>query len=163
MAHYGQLIARELQQSHGLSDEYIGHLYLFAPLDPEERKLLETHVQKGMEILERMFGEFGLEDLPNSAVMQNVVAGHHEKLDGSGYPLGLKGEAIPLEARIIAVADVLDALTSHRHYKEAWTMDAAMEEFGQLVAAGQFDADGVASVRRRCDAVEAIQDRFQDG
>ncbi len=116
-----------------------------------------------MEILERMFGEFGLEDLPNSAVMQNVVAGHHEKLDGSGYPLGLKGEAIPLEARIIAVADVLDALTSHRHYKEAWTMDAAMEEFDHLVAAGQFDADGVASVRRRCDAVEAIQDRFQDG
>ena len=182
MAHYARLIARELQQSHGLSDEYIEHLYLFAPLhdigkigipdrillkpgplDPEERQLMETHVQKGLEILERMVGEFGLEDLPDSAVMKNVVAGHHERLDGSGYPLGLKGEAISLEARIIAVADVLDALTSHRHYKEAWSMDAALTELDHLVAAGKFDADCVAAVRRRRDAVEAIRDRFQDG
>ena len=182
MAHYARLIARELQQSHRLSDEYIEHLYLFAPLhdigkigipdrillkpgslDPEERRLMETHVQKGMEILERMVGEFGLEDLPDAAVMKCVVAGHHEKLDGSGYPIGLKGEAISLEARIIAVADVLDALTSHRHYKEAWTMDEALTELDHLVAAGQFDADCVAAVRRRRDAVEAIRDRFQDG
>lgn len=181
MAHYARLIARELQQSHALSDEYIEHLYLFAPLhdigkigipdrillkpgplDPEERQLMQTHVLKGLEILERMVGEFGLEDLPDSAVMKNVVAGHHEKLDGSGYPKGLKGEAIPLEARIVAVADVLDALTSHRHYKEAWSMDAALTELDHLVAAGQFDADCVAAVRRRRDAIEAIRDRFQD-
>jgi len=91
------------------------------------------------------------------------VAGHHERLDGSGYPLVLNGEAISLEARIIAVADVLDALTSHRHYKEAWSMDAALTELDHLVAAGKFDADCVAAVRRRRDAVEAIRDRFQDG
>lgn len=182
MAHYARLIARELQQSHALSDEYIEHLYLFAPLhdigkigipdrillkpgplDPEERQLMETHVQKGLEILERMVGEFGLEDLPDAAVMKNVVAGHHEKLDGSGYPKGLKGEAISLEARIIAVADVFDALTSHRHYKQAWSMDAALTELDHLVTSGQFDADCVAAVRRRRDAVEAIRDRFQDG
>ena len=182
MAHYARLIARELQQSHGLSDEYIEHLYLFAPLhdigkigipdrvllkpgplDPEERKLMETHVQKGLEILERMVGEFGLEDLPDAAVMKNVVAGHHEKLDGSGYPMGLKGEAIPLEARIIAVADVLDALTSHRHYKQAWTMDAAIAELEAMVTKGQFDAHCVAAVKRRRDAVETIRDRFKDG
>jgi HD-GYP domain-containing protein (c-di-GMP phosphodiesterase class II) len=182
MAHYARLIARELQQSHGLSDEYIEHLYLFAPLhdigkigipdrillkpgplDPEEHKLMESHVQKGLEIVEKMVGEFGLEDLPDSAVMKNVVAGHHEKLDGSGYPKGLRGEAIPLEARIIAVADVFDALSSHRHYKQAWSMDAALTELDRMVAAGQFDADCVAAVRRRRDAVEAIRDRFQDG
>jgi HD-GYP domain-containing protein (c-di-GMP phosphodiesterase class II) len=182
MAHYARLIARELQQSHGLSDEYIEHLYLFAPLhdigkigipdrillkpgplDPEEHKLMESHVQKGLEIVEKMVGEFGLEDLPDSAVMKNVVAGHHEKLDGSGYPKGLRGEAIPLEARIIAVADVFDALSSHRHYKQAWSMDAALTELDRMVAAGQLDADCVAAVRRRRDAVEAIRDRFQDG
>ncbi|MCP9860115.1 HD domain-containing protein [Cyanobium sp. Cruz-8D1] len=156
MAHYARLIACELQQSHNLSDESIEYLYLFAPLhdigkigipdrilfksgrlDADERRSMETHAQKGMEILQRVVGEFGLEGPPDSAMMKNLVSSHHEKLDGSGYPLGLRGEAIPLEARIIAVADVLDALTSHRRYKEAWTMDLANAELDRLVAAGQ--------------------------
>ena len=77
--------------------------------------------------------------------------------------MGLKGEAIPLEARIIAVADVLDALTSHRHYKQAWTMDAAIAELEAMVTKGQFDAHCVAAVKRRRDAVETIRDRFKDG
>ncbi len=181
MAHYARLIARDLQESHGLSDEFIEHLYLFAPLhdigkigipdsvllkpgrlEPEERQLMETHVSKGVEVLEKLIGEFGLEELPDSAVMRNVVAGHHECLDGSGYPLGLKGEAIPLEARIIAVADVLDALTSHRPYKEPWSFEDAVAELERLVATGKFDADCVAAVKRHRDAVMAICDRFQD-
>ncbi|MBM5824910.1 MAG: HD-GYP domain-containing protein [Cyanobacteria bacterium M_surface_10_m2_119] len=181
MAHYARLIARDLQESHGLSDEFIEHLYLFAPLhdigkigipdsvllkpgrlDPEERQLMETHVGKGVEVLEKLIGEFGLEELPDSAVMRNVVAGHHECLDGSGYPLGLKGEAIPLEARIIAVADVLDALTSHRPYKEPWSFEDAVAELERLVATGKFDADCVAAVKRHRGEVMAICDRFQD-
>ena len=181
MAHYARLIARDLQESHGLSDEFIEHLYLFAPLhdigkigipdsvllkpgrlDPEERQLMETHVNKGVEVLEKLIGEFGLEELPDSAVMRNVVAGHHECLDGSGYPLGLQGEAIPLEARIIGVADVLDALTSHRPYKEPWSFEEAVAELERLVATGKFDADCVAAVKRHRDAVIAIRDRFRD-
>ena len=61
------------------------------------------------------------------------------------------------------LADVLDALTSHRHYKQAWSMDAAIAELDQMVTAGQFDADCVAAVKRRRDAVEVIRERFQDG
>jgi HD-GYP domain-containing protein (c-di-GMP phosphodiesterase class II) len=181
MAHYARLIARDLQSSHGLSDEYIEHLYLFAPLHdigkigipdsvllkpgrltPEERRLMETHVEKGVAVLEHLIGEFGMEDLPDSAVMRNVVAGHHECLDGSGYPLGLKGDAIALEARIIAVADVLDALTSERPYKQAWTIEAAIEELQHLVAIGRFDADCVAAVERQREQVAAIRDRFRE-
>ena len=181
MAHYARLIARELQESHGLSDEFIEHLYLFAPLhdigkigipdsvllkpgrlDPEERRLMETHVQKGVEVLDRLIGEFGMEELPDSQVMRNVVAGHHECLDGSGYPLGLKGDEVALESRIIAVADVLDALISHRPYKEPWTMEAALAELERLVATGKFDADCVAAVERRQEEIIAIRDRFSD-
>jgi two-component system response regulator RpfG len=55
-----------------------------------------------------------------------IALRHHERYDGSGYPDGLAGEAIPLEARIVAVADVFDALISPRPYKEAWSMDAAL-------------------------------------
>ena len=56
-----------------------------------------------------------------------IALSHHEKFDGSGYPYGLKGQDIPLSARIVAVADVFDALTSVRPYKEAWTIDKALE------------------------------------
>ncbi|KKD57205.1 cation tolerance protein CutA, partial [Stenotrophomonas maltophilia] len=55
-----------------------------------------------------------------------IALRHHERYDGSGYPDGLVGEAIPLEARIVAVADVFDALISPRPYKEAWTMEATL-------------------------------------
>ena len=181
MAHYSRLIARDLAESHNLSDEYIEHLYLFAPLhdigkigipdsvllkpgrlDPEERALMETHVQKGIDVLERLIGEFGLQSLPDSAVMRNVVAGHHECLDGSGYPNGLKGDEIKLESRIIAVADILDALTSHRPYKEPWTIEAAVGELERLVVAGKLDPECVGAVKRHIPEVEAIRDRFRD-
>ncbi|MFM2081139.1 MAG: hypothetical protein RLZZ219_1821 [Cyanobacteriota bacterium] len=181
MAHYARLIARDLQHSYNLSDEYIEHLYLFAPLhdigkigipdsvllkpgqlDREERQLMETHVQKGVEVLNKLIGDFGMEELPDSTVMRNVVAGHHECIDGSGYPLGLAGDAVALEARIIAVADVLDALISHRPYKQAWSLEAALEELHRLVSIGKFDADCVAAVDRHREEILAIRDRYSD-
>ncbi|MEB3352650.1 MAG: HD-GYP domain-containing protein [Cyanobacteriota bacterium] len=181
MAHYARLIGRDLQASHGLSDEFIEHLYLFTPLhdigkigipdsvllkpgrlDPGERQLMENHVRMGVDVLEKLIGEFGLEELPDSSVMRNVVAGHHECLDGSGYPLGLKGDAIALEARIIAVADVLDALTSHRPYKQPWSFEDAVAELERLVACGKFDADCVSAVKRHRQEVLSIRDRFKD-
>ena len=181
MAHYARLIARELQPSHDLSDEYIEHLYLFAPLhdigkigipdsvllkpgqlNAEERELMETHVQKGAEVLEKLIGEFGMEALPDASVMRNVVAGHHECLDGSGYPHGLRGDAVSLESRIIAVADVLDALISHRPYKQAWPIEKAIEELERLVAIGKFDAECVETVKNHRDEILAIRDRFSE-
>lgn len=181
MAHYARLIARDLQTSHDLSDEYIEHLYLFAPLhdigkigipdhillkpgrlDPEERRLMESHVQKGVDVLERLIGEFGLQELPDSAVMRHVVASHHECLDGTGYPAGLKGEAIPLEARIIAVADVLDALISRRPYKRAWSLEEALAELRRLVENGKLDPACVAAVERHQQVILSIAQRFGD-
>jgi HD-GYP domain-containing protein (c-di-GMP phosphodiesterase class II) len=94
--------------------------------------------------------------------MRNVVAGHHECIDGSGYPLGLAGDAVALEARIIAVADVLDALISHRPYKQAWSLEAALEELHRLVSIGKFDADCVAAVDRHREEILAIRDRYSD-
>lgn len=181
MAQYARLIGRELQASQGLSDEYIEHLYLFAPLhdigkigipdevllkpgqlDAEQRRLMETHVRMGVELLEKLIGDLDLRERGEVAMMRNVVADHHECLDGSGYPRGLSGDAISLEARIIAVADVFDALTSHRPYKTPWSVEAALEQLERLVELGKLDGDCVAALRQRSREAEAIRDRFRD-
>lgn len=86
-------------------------------LDAQEMDTMRTHVAQGEEVVTGMGWLDGA---------QAVVAAHHEKWDGSGYPRGLAGEAIPLAARIFAVADVFDALCSKRPYKEPMTFDATM-------------------------------------
>lgn len=88
------------------------------PLDAEELKTMRKHPQIGYEILQ---------DSPSKYLQKGgeIALAHHEKFDGSGYPFGLKNENIPLSARIVAVADVFDALTSARPYKDAWSMEQA--------------------------------------
>jgi HD-GYP domain-containing protein (c-di-GMP phosphodiesterase class II) len=87
-------------------------------LTEDEFDIMKTHVDHGMEITGRAAW---LKDA------QSVVGGHHEKFDGAGYPGGLEGESIPLAARIFAITDVFDALTSRRPYKEPLTYDDTME------------------------------------
>jgi putative two-component system response regulator len=90
-------------------------------LSLEEWEEMKTHCRIGAQVLAR-----GHADLIQ--VAQRIALFHHEHWDGSGYPLGLKGEEIPLEARILAVADVFDALVHERPYKRAWPIDEAVHE-----------------------------------
>ena len=89
------------------------------PLDPDEWAIMQTHPTIGGDII----GEHAHGML---AMAREIALAHHEKWDGSGYPLGLAGTAIPLSARIVAVADVFDALTSARPYKDAWSVERAV-------------------------------------
>ncbi|MDR1708481.1 MAG: response regulator, partial [Candidatus Accumulibacter sp.] len=92
-------------------------------LTPEEFEIMKTHARRGMEIIDRIEKDTN-EDFFDHA---KLFAGyHHEKWDGSGYPHGLCGEAIPLQGRLMAIADVYDALISARSYKEAMPLDVAM-------------------------------------
>jgi putative two-component system response regulator len=90
-------------------------------LDPQEFEVMRTHSRIGHQILSGS----GSRVLRVSA---EIALTHHERWDGSGYPEGLKGDAIPLCGRIAAVADVFDALMHRRPYKEAWSLDAAVAE-----------------------------------
>ena len=90
------------------------------PLDSDELKLMRKHPLIGYEILQNSPSKY-------LQMGGEIALAHHERFDGTGYPYGLKGKAIPLAARIVAIADVLDALTSIRPYKEAWTIDKAFE------------------------------------
>jgi PAS domain S-box-containing protein len=87
-----------------------------------ELSLIQTHPQVGSNILKEM-------ELPGG--VSSIVLQHHERMDGSGYPSGLSGEAILLEARILAVADVVEAMASHRPYRPALGLDKAWEEITQ--------------------------------
>ena len=92
---------------------------------PEEFDEMKTHAEKGAIIIKNLLSNFQSELFVEIA--KNMAGGHHERWDGSGYPYGLKGEAIPLEARVMAVADVYDALVSKRCYKEAFSFDDAYD------------------------------------
>jgi HD-GYP domain-containing protein (c-di-GMP phosphodiesterase class II) len=181
MARYSRVIAQTLAPTYQLSDEFVEHVNLFAPLhdigkigipdkillkpgklDAEEYRIIQTHVVKGGQIIERILGDFGLSELPDSAVLANIVLKHHELLDGSGYPAGLRAPDIPLEARIVTVADIFDALTSHRPYKQPWLIETAFEELDRMVQAGKLDGNCVNALRTQIEEVRAIYLRYQD-
>ena len=90
---------------------------------PEEFEMMKTHAAQGAKIVTQILE--GTDDVEFAKIAINVAHYHHERWDGSGYPTGLKGEEIPLEARIMAIADVYDALVSKRVYKEEFSFEEA--------------------------------------
>ena len=103
------------------------------PLDPDEWTIMRAHTTHAADLLRPISYLRPALDIPEF---------HHERWDGGGYPHGLAGESIPLAARIFAVIDVFDALTSHRPYRAAWTTEAAIEHI-RAGSGTQFDANVV--------------------
>lgn len=137
MSHYAQAIAGSI----GLDKEFVDNILYASPmhdvgkigtpdhilrkegkLTPEEKVIMEEHTTIGERIL-------GGSDHPLLVMAQEIAGGHHEWWDGNGYPRKLKGEDIPLSARIATVADVYDALTTKRVYKDAWAPEEAFAHF----------------------------------
>jgi putative two-component system response regulator len=129
-----------------------GILLKKGPLTPEEREIMETHPAIGGDTLLELREEMGGGGPYLSRAIE-ITLGHHEKWDGSGYPFGIKGEAIALSARLVAVADVYDALVSHRIYKSGLSHEDACRLI-QEGAGTHFDP-------RVVNAFEARQDDFR--
>ena len=180
MSRFSRLIAEELAQKHHFDDDYIEHIFLFSPLhdigkisipdsvllkpgklNAEEFEVMKEHAQRGREIIEAMLEDFNLEGLKHIEILKNIAQCHHEACDGSGYPQGLTKDDIPIEARIVAVADIFDALTSVRPYKEAWSNDKAFETI--LAMAGtKLDEECVQALIKNREEVESIQALFKE-
>lgn len=182
VAQYSELIARHVAPAYNLDDEFIEMVHLFAPLhdigkvgipdkilakagplSDEERLVMQTHVEKGVKIVEETMAKTGSHEMPDSHILRNIVYAHHEFLDGSGYPQQLKGDEIPLEARIVAVADVFDALTSFRPYKEHWSNEAAFRQLLLMVEQGKLDQLMVMALVENSAGVREIQRTYGEG
>lgn len=123
-------------------------------LTPEEWAVMRTHANIGADII-------GRHDSGVLHIAARIALRHHEKWDGSGYPDGLAGTAIPLEARIVAIADVFDALTSVRPYKAAWSVEDAVALL-EREAGRHFDPALVPAFVAILPQVLAIRERFAD-
>ena len=179
MSRYSRLIASTLANRYDLADDYIEHVFMFSPLhdigkigipddilmkpdrlDPEEMEIMKSHTIKGREIIDEILSNFGLDGVDYVNILRNIAEFHHESVNGAGYPDGKTGADIPLEARIVAVADIFDALTSRRAYKTAWSNEAAFDALQQL-AGEKLDQDCVNALLENAEEIEKIQQQFQ--
>ena len=142
-------------------------------LTPEEFEIMKTHARIGADAIAEAISHAKEMESQSSAkadnalslefleTAQEIAGGHHEKWNGSGYPRGLAGDDIPLSARLMALADVFDALISRRHYKNAFPIDRALQIIGE--GRGQhFDPDVVDAFMAQVDRFTAIAYRYVD-
>lgn len=180
MSRYSRLIAELLADQYDLDDAYIEHIFMFSPLhdigkisipdsvllkpgplDEEERSIMNTHARKGRKMIDDIVMNFGFDGINNIDILRNIAEFHHEAVNGSGYPAGKMDKEIPLEARIVAVADVFDALTSRRPYKDAWSNEKAFDMLKQL-AGEKLDSDCVNALIENQEKVRLIQQQFKE-
>ena len=178
VAHYSRMIAESLAKSHNLSEEFINYILLYAPLhdigkvgipdhillkpgrlDTDEYSIMQTHVVKGVEIIDILLSSFDLSDYDHTEMLRNITGYHHERLNGTGYPYRLSGSEIPIESRIVAVADVFDAMSNPRPYHKGRsieeTFDYLQSESGVL-----FDPACIKALLERKEEVYEIRKVF---
>lgn len=182
MTRYTRLIARYLAKKglERMNDEQIEQVTLFSALhdigkigipdkilkkperlDVEERKVMDSHPMLGRQIIDDMINHFGFEQVPYINSLRDIAELHHEAMDGSGYPHGLRGKEISLEARIVAVSDIFDALTSYRPYKSAWSNEHAFALL-QLMSIDKLDKGCVSALINSPLEVGKIQKQFAE-
>lgn len=184
MSSYSQIVARQLQKDGLNADEvddvFINNIRVTAPmhdigkvsvpdaillkpgkLTDEEYEVMKTHASAGADVLRKIHGRFEKYNLSYFYMAAEIANYHQEKFNGSGYPTGISGERIPLSARISAIADVFDALTSKRPYKEAFSLEKSYNilkessgtHFDPMIVKAFFDAQ---------DEIEAVYEKYKE-
>lgn len=167
MANYSYIIAREM----GFDEEWCENLKLAAPMhDIGKLGIKDQILLKPSKLTSEEFEEIKKHTIYGNEIMKDsdievlkmgarVAMFHHERYDGTGYPMGLKGEEIPIEARIVSVADVFDALTSERPYKKAMPVDEAIKMI-EDGAGKQFDPEVVKAFKKAIDKILLVKKSY---
>jgi HD-GYP domain-containing protein (c-di-GMP phosphodiesterase class II) len=180
MSHYVELIAIEVSEKYNLSDEDIEYMWFYAPLHDigkiaiadgilmkpakltdAEFEVIKTHVSEGAKMLDLIISNFDFQELHHIDILKQTILEHHERLDGSGYPKGLKGDEISIVGKITAVADVFDALSSKRVYREALSIDMTLNYLKERIGT-HFDKDCVEALVNNKDKVIEIHEKFKE-
>lgn len=127
-------------------------------LTDEEFEIMKSHTTTGAAAIRKVLDE---NDERIFQLAYNICLNHHERWDGSGYPIGFAGDNIPVEARIMAIADVYDVMLSARAYKQADSLDYAIEELNRC-AGSQFDPHMIQVFSAHADRFSAIYEKYQD-
>jgi HD-GYP domain-containing protein (c-di-GMP phosphodiesterase class II) len=149
-----RIIAKELalRGKYDFTDEDVERISLFSS---------QHYTGKNPEVIDSMINKMDLGSFEGIDVLMNIALFHHEKIDGSGSPLGLKRDEIPIEARIVAVADIFDAMTSQRPFKQAWSNQDAFATLRQL-SRNDVDQDCVQALMKNQSEIEQIQLSFME-
>lgn len=184
MSRYSQIIARHLLRAGKFPDvidnEFVENILICAPmhdigkasipdnillkpgrLTNDEYEVMKSHAEKGYEVLHHMDQDFRRFGISYFSMAAQIALGHQEKYDGTGYPHGRSGNEIPLEARICALADVFDALTSKRPYKPAFSLEKSYQIIRDS-AGTHFDPDIYEAFMNGKDQIEAVYDRYKE-
>lgn len=163
---YSKLIAKDIALIYKLDDEMIESIHLFSRLHDigkavistdillkpdslvdDEKEEMKQHIADGITMVDNIIENLGYPTHPSINTLKDIIAYHQEFLDGSGYPNGLSHDDIPVSARIVTVANIFDALTSHRPYKQACSIASAMLELEKMVHTGKLDRHCVSALR----------------
>ncbi|MDR9437625.1 MAG: HD domain-containing phosphohydrolase [Thiohalophilus sp.] len=183
MSRYSALIAEqmghEVRYQSQINSAYVRDILRFAPmhdigkvgvedsillkpgkLTDAERQAMQEHPVIGAEVLKHCEQQVNAVGHSIFRIGIEIAESHHERFDGDGYPYQLKEEAIPLSARIVAVADVFDALTSRRPYKQAWSIDEALELI-RTESGKHFDPQVIVALERALPGIMQIYHKYK--
>lgn len=180
MAHYVELIALEVADKYNISDEEIEYMWLYAPLHdigkiaipdeiltkpakltPQEYKIIQTHVDEGIKMLDMIVKNFDFQEIHHIDILRQIIGEHHERIDGSGYPKALKGDEISVVGKITAIADVFDAMSSHRIYSDAMDLDYVFD-YLDTNKGTLFDEDCVNAFISKKEQLIDIYEKFHE-
>ncbi|MCG9544700.1 HD domain-containing protein [Vibrio sp. Isolate33] len=183
MGKYSEQIARTMSQSNNeITHQFIHRIRLYAPFhdigkyripdnvlfstgrfSAEERAIMNNHTLYGEEMINDVVSLSHHCSMCSDEIqfIKNIVRHHHERFDGSGLPDGLSDTAIPLEARIVTLADVFDALMSKRAYKHAWSLSEVME-YIEAHNGSMFDPECVEALKQNLEGFMAIREQYND-
>jgi len=181
-ARFCRIIAKELAM-HGkydLNDEDVERIHVFSrlhdigkiallgrdlstrdSLNAEDQEIMKSHSLKGLQMINSMIDKLGVGSSEGIDVLRNIAKYYQEKIDKTGYPTRRKGDEIPIEAQIVAVANIFDAMTSQRLYKHAWSNEEAFAMLGRL-SWSKVDQDCVDALAKNQSEIEQIQSSFME-